>query len=151
MLLEQTEGRVARRQRRVREALVRAARIIMSEKGVDAATMLEIAGMADVGAGTIYNYFKSKDELAIAVLEEMMSNLGTRIEKVTNTFSDPAQVYAFGIRNVIETATQDVRWRQLLNRSRSSPAPFSGNSARSPSVIYGRRRKPAASRSTIRR
>lgn len=117
MLLEQTEGRVARRQRRVREALVRAARIIMSEKGVDAATMLEIAGMADVGAGTIYNYFKSKDELAIAVLEEMMSNLGTRIEKVTNTFSDPAQVYAFGIRNVIETATQDVRWRQLLNRS----------------------------------
>lgn len=117
MQSERAEGRVARRQRRVREALVRAARIIMSEKGVDAATMLEIAGMADVGAGTIYNYFKSKDDLAIAVLEEMMSNLGTRIEKVTNTFSDPAQVYAFGIRNVIETATSDVRWRQLLNRS----------------------------------
>ncbi len=117
MQLEPTEGRVARRQRRVRESLVRAARIIMSQKGVDAATMLEIAEMADVGAGTVYNYFKSKDDLAIAVLEEMMRNLGMRIEKVTNTFSDPAQVYAFGIRNVIETATQDVRWRQLLNRS----------------------------------
>lgn len=117
MQSEQTEGRVARRQRRVREALVRAARIVMSEKGVDAATMLEIAEMADVGAGTIYNYFKSKDDLAIAVLEEMMHNLGMRIEKVTNTFPDPAQVYAYGIRNVIEAATQDVRWRQLLNRS----------------------------------
>lgn len=114
---DQPEGRVARRQRRNREALISAARIVMSEKGVDGATMLEIAERADVGAGTVYNYFKSKDELAIAVLEEMMSDLSLRIEKVTNTFEDPAQVYAFGIRNVLETATQDVRWKQLLNRS----------------------------------
>lgn len=114
---EPREGRVARRQRRVREALVRAAWVIMSEKGVDGATMLEIAERADVGAGTVYNYFKSKDELAIAVLEEVMFNLARRIEKVTNTFDDPAQVYAFGIRMVLETATRDVRWKQLLNRS----------------------------------
>ncbi|MFB9953150.1 TetR/AcrR family transcriptional regulator [Rhizobium puerariae] len=117
MNLTQTEGRVARRQRLVREALVRAARIVMSEKGVDGATMLEIAARADVGAGTVYNYFKSKDDLAVAVLEEMMYDLGLRIEKVTDTFEDPAQVYAFGIRTVLETATRDVRWKQLLNRS----------------------------------
>lgn len=112
-----SDGRVARRQRRNREALINSARIVMSEKGVDAATMLEIAERADVGAGTVYNYFKSKDELAVAVLEEMMFDLALRIERVTNTFSDPAQVYAFGIRTVLETATQDVRWKQLLHRS----------------------------------
>ncbi|MCE5973137.1 TetR/AcrR family transcriptional regulator [Sinirhodobacter sp. WL0062] len=111
------EGRVARRQRLVREALIRAARAIMSEKGVDGATMLEIAERADVGAGTVYNYFKSKDELAVAVLEEMMSSLAVRIERVTDTFDDPAQVYAYGIRTVLEAATRDIRWRQLLNRS----------------------------------
>lgn len=111
------EGRVARRQRRVRAALVNAARRIMSEKGIDGATMLEIAERADVGAGTVYNYFRSKDELAIAVLEDMMHDLALRIEKVTNTFEDPAQVYAFGVRNVLENATYDLRWRQLLNRS----------------------------------
>ncbi|MFT4149324.1 MAG: helix-turn-helix domain-containing protein [Paracoccaceae bacterium] len=111
------EGRVARRQRRVRGALIEAARAIMSEKGVDGATMLEIAERADVGAGTVYNYFKSKDELAVAVLEEMMHDLAQRIEEVTNTFDDPAQVYAFGVRTVLETATRDPRWKQLLNRS----------------------------------
>lgn len=111
------EGRVARRQRRNREALIHAARDVMIEKGVDGATMLEIAELADVGAGTVYNYFKSKDELAVAVLEEMMHGLAMRIEKVTNTFADPAQVYAFGVRTLLEVATQDVRWRQLLNRS----------------------------------
>jgi AcrR family transcriptional regulator len=110
-------GRVARRRQKNREALLSAASVVMSEKGLDGATMLEIAERADVGAGTIYNYFKSKDELAIAVLEEMMHSLALRIEQTTKGFTDPAQVYAFGIRTVLETATNDVRWKQLLNRS----------------------------------
>lgn len=110
-------GRVARRQQRTREVLIHAASVVMSEKGVDAATMSEIAERADMGAGTVYNYFKSKEDLAIAVLEEMMHGLAVRIEEATRSFEDPAQVYAFGIRTVIETATTDVRWKQLLNRS----------------------------------
>lgn len=111
------KGRVAKRQQRNHEALVRAGYKVMSAKGIDAATMQEIAAAADVGAGTVYSYFKSKDELAIAVLERVMFNLARRIEAVTNTFTDPAQVYAFGIRTVIEAATGDRRWKQLLNRS----------------------------------
>lgn len=111
------EGRVQRRQKRNRRALIDAARHIMSDKGVDATTMLEVAEQADVAAGTVYNYFKSKEDLAFAVLEELMHDLAIRIEKVTQTFDDPAQVYAFGIRNVIDTATGDMRWQQLLNHS----------------------------------
>jgi AcrR family transcriptional regulator len=109
-------GRVAIRQERNREALVRAGYRVMSEKGIDAATMQEIADIADVGAGTVYSYFKSKDELAVSVIERAMHNLALRIEKVTDTFSDPAQVYAFGVSTVIDAATGDIRWRQLLNR-----------------------------------
>lgn len=115
--MTETEGRVARRQRRNRDALIAAARDVMTEKGVDAATMLEIAERADVGAGTVYNYFRSKDDLAIAVLETLMHDLALRIEVVTNTFEDPAQVYAFGIRSVLDTATSDMRWAQMLHRS----------------------------------
>ncbi len=114
---EKPKGRVAQRQERNREALVLAGYKVMSKKGIDAATMQEIAELADVGAGTVYSYFKSKDELAIAVLERVMHNLALRIEAVTDTFQDPAQVYAFGIRTVIEAATGDMRWKQLLSRS----------------------------------
>ena len=110
-------GRVARRRQKNLEALIRAGREVMGEKGIDAATMLEIAERADIGAGTVYTYFKSKDDLAIAVLESLMTDLGNRIEQVTNSFDDPAQVYAFGVRTVIDTCVHDVRWRQLLNRS----------------------------------
>ncbi len=110
------KGRVALRQERNREALVLAGYSVMSEKGIDAATMQEIAERADVGAGTVYSYFKSKDELAVSVIERVMHNLAVRIEEVTSRFADPAQVYAFGVRTVIEAATADLRWRQLLNR-----------------------------------
>ena len=66
MKAEAAEGRVAVRQRRIRSALVDAGYRVISRKEVDAATMLEIAELADVGAGTVYSYFKSKDDLAVA-------------------------------------------------------------------------------------
>lgn len=50
-------------------------------------------------------------------MERVMDQLAQRIEAVTNTFEDPAQVYAFGIRNVMKAATTDHRWRWLLRRS----------------------------------
>ena len=59
------ESRIDRRKRRNRFALTEAANKVMTEKGIDAATMLEIAELADVGAGTVYNYFASEDELDI--------------------------------------------------------------------------------------
>ena len=111
------ESRVDRRKRRNRGALIDAAYKVMTEKGIDAATMSEIAELADVGAGTVYNYFESKDELAVCVMEQVMHRLAERIERVTNTFTSPAQVYAFGVRNVMKAATTDQRWRWLLMRS----------------------------------
>jgi AcrR family transcriptional regulator len=110
-------SRVDRRKQRNRQALIDAGYQMMAEKGIDAATMVEIAELADVGAGTAYNYFASKDELAMAVMEQVMHRLAQRIEAVTDTFADPGQVYAFGIRQVMNAATTDRRWRWLLRRS----------------------------------
>jgi AcrR family transcriptional regulator len=117
MLTQDAETRVDRRKRRNREALIQAGYEVMARKGIDAATMSEIAELADVGAGTVYNYFASKDELAMSVMEQVMERLAQRIEAVTNSFSDPAQVYAFGIRVVMKAAISDQRWRWLLRRS----------------------------------
>lgn len=111
------ETRSDRRKRRNRDALLAAGHQVMASKGIDAATMAEIAALADVGAGTVYNYFASKDDLAMGVMERVMDLLARRIEAVTNTFDDPGQVYAFGVRNVMKAATTDRRWRWLLRRS----------------------------------
>jgi hypothetical protein len=51
------------------------------------------------------------------VMDHVMDRLSQRIEAVTNGFADPAQVYAFGIRNVMIAATTDQRWRWVLRHS----------------------------------
>ena len=82
---QKVESRSDRRKRRNRQALIEAGHQIMAEKGIDAATMSEISELADVGAGTVYNYFASKDELAMCVMEQVMDRLSQRIEAVTDS------------------------------------------------------------------
>lgn len=113
----QKRTRNERKKERNREALIVAGYEVMSANGIDAATMSEIAELADVGSGTIYNYFASKDDLAVAVLERVMHRLAERIEFVTDTFDDPGLVYAFGIRSVMCATIEDKRWQQLLKRA----------------------------------
>ena len=52
------ETRSERRKRQNREALIEAGHKIMTQKGIDAATMAEITELADMGAGTVYNLFR---------------------------------------------------------------------------------------------
>lgn len=112
-----TMTRARRRRQRNKEIVLRAASAVMAEKGIDASTVQEIADRADVSLGTVYNYFESKDKLAVAVMERVMERLAQRIKAVTDTFEDPAHIYPFGCYNVILTATTDQRWRWLLRRS----------------------------------
>lgn len=109
--------RTERKRKRNQEALISAAYQVISAKGIDSATMGEIAELADVGSGTVYNYFASKDDLMIAVMEQVMHDLAERIQQVTDTFEDPAHVFAFGVRSVMRAATEDHRWRGLLRRT----------------------------------
>jgi AcrR family transcriptional regulator len=115
--LLKAKTRIERRRRRNREALLNAAAEVIGEKGIDAATMSEITNRADVGVGTVYYYFKSKEELSVAVMEWVMDRLGSRIRKVTDTLEDPGQGYAFGCRTVMEVASRDPQWRWLLKRT----------------------------------
>jgi len=113
----ESKTRHERRRRKNREALITAGYKIIAEKGIDAATMAEIAEVADVGAGTAYNHFASKDELVMAVMEQVMVRLAIHVKAATKHFDDPAQVFAFGVLSTIQTATTDSRWRWLLRRS----------------------------------
>jgi AcrR family transcriptional regulator len=52
-----------------REQILKAAIKVFAEKGFRAAKMQEVANAAGIANGTVYNYFKSKDEVLLALLE----------------------------------------------------------------------------------
>jgi AcrR family transcriptional regulator len=107
--------RRTRKREKSRVAILDAAAQVMSEKGIDEATMAEISELADVALGTLYNHFDSKEDLAIAVVDAEIEQVARLIEERTADFADPAMVFAFGVRTVIEHATTNDRWRQLLD------------------------------------
>jgi len=50
-----------------RQAIVDAARTLFTTKGYEATTMAEVASQADIAVGTVYLYFKNKNDLLYAV------------------------------------------------------------------------------------
>lgn len=57
---------------RTRADLLEAASALFAETGLDAATTRELARRARVAAGTVFNYFESKEALAAAVLSRSL-------------------------------------------------------------------------------
>jgi len=53
-----------------RAEIIEAARTVFFQKGLQASTMDEIAARAELSKGTLYLYFKSKEELYVSLLEE---------------------------------------------------------------------------------
>jgi AcrR family transcriptional regulator len=78
-----TKGKQSRQQRRygrTRKKVLDAARSVFTEKGLGAATVDEIAERADVGHGSFYYHFDSKDEVISHLVENILSELVELIE-----------------------------------------------------------------------
>ena len=71
-------GRVKRRQKKTRIRLLKAGYGLITEKGIDETAIMEITDAADVGFGTFYNYFSSKDDIAMQILDCVVHALGER-------------------------------------------------------------------------
>src|SRR5437868_15429629 len=71
------------RQRRsadIRERLFRAALQLFAQKGFAETTVADITEAADVGKGTFFNYFPSKDHILLAFGEIQLGKLEAAIE-----------------------------------------------------------------------
>src|ERR1700688_218169 len=77
-----------RRQRRslqIRERLFRAALDLFAQHGFADTTVEDITNAADVGKGTFFNYFPSKDHILLAFAEMQLAKLQAIIENFRNT------------------------------------------------------------------
>lgn len=55
-----------------REAILRAATAVFAERGFFQAQVADVARVAGVAAGTVYLYFRSKDDLLVSIFERTM-------------------------------------------------------------------------------
>jgi AcrR family transcriptional regulator len=93
-----TANRLDRRKARTRQALIDAAVRLIAEGRRERASIQEITEAADVGFGSFYNHFPSKDQLFKAASEEVLERWGQMIDRACEGISDPAEVFAVSFR-----------------------------------------------------
>lgn len=86
-------NRLDRRKARTRAALVRAAQAFIAA-GNPNVPIVEITEAADVGIGSFYNHFDTKEQLFQAALEDAFDALGTLLDQLTAGLNDPAHLFA---------------------------------------------------------
>ena len=92
-----TVTRTERRKARTRANLVGAAQQLIAQ-GRTSVAILEITQLADVGMGSFYNHFESKEELFEAAVEDALERHGALMDELTAELDDAAEAFAQSFR-----------------------------------------------------
>lgn len=84
------EGRRARQKNETRTRLLNTAIRMMTEQGFEALTVEAIAIAADVGKGTIYNYFRTKEDIVVAFFVDLERTVQRKLAKWSSESEDLA-------------------------------------------------------------
>lgn len=114
-------GRRQRRSAQIRERLFRASLDLFAQRGFADTTVEDITNAADVGKGTFFNYFPSKDHLLLAFAEMQLAKLQSIVENLRTTGEPlPQFLRTLGIRMTEEPGRNPSMVRALLLANLSS-------------------------------
>ncbi|MDB6096794.1 MAG: TetR family transcriptional regulator [Francisellaceae bacterium] len=78
-----------------RTRLVDAAATLFQQKGVSTSTLANIAALADVPLGNVYYYFKSKDSIIGAVIEQKQKSLQKQFTELSQIEDSKTKLKSF--------------------------------------------------------
>jgi len=96
-----------------RSRLVCAADKLFHEQGINITTLANIAQLAEVPLGNVYYYFKSKESIILAVIENRRSILQQQFEELNAIVDNKARLQAF-IRHDIANSAQTANFGDVL-------------------------------------
>ncbi|MEL3892474.1 TetR/AcrR family transcriptional regulator [Ferrovibrio sp. MS7] len=127
MRLVSTNSEKPGKRQRTRAQLVQAARIVFSVKGLQGASIQEIAAEAGLANGTFYNYFQTKEEIAQAVAVESAVALSQRIAQAHAGVEDGAERVAIGARHYMRLAVHEPVLAGLIVHLAAETSDFAAN------------------------
>jgi AcrR family transcriptional regulator len=107
--------------RRNREKIMKAARAVFAEQGRDA-QMDDVARKADVGVGTVYRHFPTKDALLLALSEEMFAVMAAHARTLLE-LEDPWEAFLRAMWFGAEQTAGDRAFSEILAARPMVPSP----------------------------
>jgi AcrR family transcriptional regulator len=102
------------RQERVRARLLEAASKAIAEKGVEGLRLRDVTAAADVGFGSFYSHFESKEDLIEAVVTDMLSGLAGATIAHSASLADPAEAASAAHRWFVRQAYEAPEFAWLV-------------------------------------
>jgi AcrR family transcriptional regulator len=100
-------NRFDRRREKTRQELIEAAQRVISSKGLHQTRIADIAAEADVGLGTFYLHFKTKNEIFMELVEQGASQMRQEIAEAKASATDPADKLRIAIDNILSDAAEE--------------------------------------------
>lgn len=89
------------------QKIIQAATKVFAQKGFYNSKVADVAKEAKVADGTIYLYFKNKDDLLISIFENSMDTFTGEIQKIVEGVSDPIEKLRRFIKLHLELVRQN--------------------------------------------
>jgi AcrR family transcriptional regulator len=97
-VISSAEPRRKRKKAAVRAHILATAIQLFSQHGLDAVTVDQIADAADIGKGTIYNYFSTKEDIVVAFMVDFETRVQARVRRLVTSRGSLESILAGFIR-----------------------------------------------------
>lgn len=91
--VDSSPNRLERRKQRTRAALIKAAQSFIAAGKLNVPVQ-DISHAADVGVGSFYNHFDTKEQLFQEAVNEVLDAQGALLDALTESLEDPAEKFA---------------------------------------------------------
>jgi AcrR family transcriptional regulator len=111
------KSRSERRREDTRRRLMKATYEIIAKRGLEGLVIQDITEAADVGYGSFYNHFSSKDAVIDAVIDAALARHAALYESWNVEGLDRVDTFALELRSCLEQSTDDPVWGWFLIRT----------------------------------
>jgi AcrR family transcriptional regulator len=120
--LELTTAARPRKRERTHAQLVDAALRVIARKDAAALSILELAHEASVANGTVYNYFKTREEIVDAVALRLADDLSEQQSRMFADVEEGAARLTLAVRSFVLRAAEDRAWGLVFLRVSAAAA-----------------------------
>jgi AcrR family transcriptional regulator len=104
-----------------KKQILAAARRILYESGLQAASVTRIAGLAELGVGTLYGYYQNKEEIFIALQQEGLKLLCAKLTDIDHTMAPPVEKLKQYAMAYLDFSRNNREYFDIINYFLASP------------------------------
>lgn len=120
----------------IRESILESATKVFARTGFYKAKAVEIAHRANIAVGTIYNYFKNKDDILISIFNERIGELNRSLRTAIQRTDDPDEKLGIILDSTISMMESDRELAEVITIELRQSSKFFSSTAISSVVEF---------------